>query len=228
MTRPELGPDHAFATRVQKMDDSTRQQATRNLLQNASIGAGGLQVSGTGGITISGGGSLFIGAGGSINLTSGTLSATHVVGTTDVVSNGDVDAAGTLVGTAGVTSPGARAFTVSSGFAGAWLDVAGRLGINPSSARYKDNILHHDMSDIVAALYVMQPVSYDRIEGGAHELGFIAEHLVELGLGMFTFNDEDGETQGIHYDRLTVALVAAVQSLNSRLEEAERKLGELN
>jgi hypothetical protein len=63
-----LGPKHDLATRLSKADRAVRQLGTRDILQNASIGAGGLTVENGGSIEIMDGGSLTLIGGGSVTV----------------------------------------------------------------------------------------------------------------------------------------------------------------
>jgi hypothetical protein len=64
-----------FANRIGEIEEALKRLNNRDILQNASIGAGGLLVYGGGSITVEGGGSITVLGGGSISLPSGTLSA---------------------------------------------------------------------------------------------------------------------------------------------------------
>ena len=93
MSKPALGPTHDFAMQLRDLKDAVAALSTRDILQNASIGAGGLTVNGTGGITITGGGSLIVSGSGTLNVASGGLNSAGSIsaGTT-------VTAGGNLVG----------------------------------------------------------------------------------------------------------------------------------
>ena len=70
-----LGPDHALAIRLQQMEDAIKELSTRDVLQNASIGQGGLTVNGTGSINVTGGGSINVTGGGTVNVNGLPLSS---------------------------------------------------------------------------------------------------------------------------------------------------------
>lgn len=58
-------------------------------------------------------------------------------------------------------------------------------------------------------------------------VGFIAEELDDLGLDLFVDYDEDGQPDAIHYDRLTVALLAVIQDQATRLDVLAARLDQL-
>ena len=66
MTAVRLGPDHDLAKRLSTLEQKVQQLFTRDLLQNASIGAGGLVVQGGGSITVQDGGSIAVNGTGNV------------------------------------------------------------------------------------------------------------------------------------------------------------------
>ncbi len=104
----------------------------------------------------------------------------------------------------------------------AYLGNTGQLGYSPSSRRYKENIEAYDISDEVMAgieLVVFDYIGAD--EGSPSEVGFIAENLDALGLSFLTFRNRDGEIEGVHYDRVALALIPTIQRLMARVAELE-------
>lgn len=89
-----------------------------------------------------------------------------------------------------------------------------------SSARYKSDIddLHLGL-DAVARL---RPVSYTWKEGGMADIGFVAEEVAALDERLVTRN-EQGQVEGVKYDRLSAVLAGAVQELaaRERLQQAD-------
>ena len=68
----------------------------------------------------------------------------------------------------------------------------------------------------------MRPVTYNNIGSQNTELGLIAEEVANV-YPEFVQYDENGEPVGVHYSRLTAALIGAVKELNNRLEKLENK-----
>lgn len=116
--------------------------------------------------------------------------------------------------------------TTTASAANCWISSTGRIMRNSSARKYKDDIQNFTMN--TAPVYQMQPRSwldkqYQSENPGSTKryIGFIAEELLELGLGDFVTYDEAGELDGIAYPNLTVALVFAVKDLNERLTALE-------
>jgi hypothetical protein len=217
----------AIVRKQRDLERDLQMQSAARTGQAMQIGSGGIVVTDNGSITIEGTGSLHVG--------SGVLdSAGSIAAGTTVTSGTDVDAGRDVNATRNVTavdlpisgfliSPAGRAFTTVVGFASAYFDGAGKLGINTSSRRYKKNIKKHryDTARILAATVY----EYDRRGGGEHELGFLAEQFEELGLTEFIFYEpETGLVQGIHYDKISVALLAVVQEQQVRIRNVEERL----
>jgi hypothetical protein len=58
--------------------------------------------------------------------------------------------------------------------------------------------------------------------------GFIAEELVEAGLGIFVYHDpETGLPQNIHYGELTAAILPVLKHLNEKVSILEEKIAKL-
>ena len=108
------------------------------------------------------------------------------------------------------------------------LTVAGTL-TETSSRRYKKNI--KPITDQLKKLIQLQGVEYDRKESQNHEIGLIAEEVNKVYPDLVSKNDE-GQTEGIQYSKLTSVLVESIKELkslvdsqNNRIQELEAKLG---
>jgi hypothetical protein len=231
-------PDPDEAIRLQRdTQRNAQEQASARSLQQSQIGAGGLLISGGGSLTIQAPGTLnvaggVLNSGGSIaavtDITAGgtlTGAALHVTGNSQIDGNETVN--GTVVGTAGVTSPGARALTL-----GTWvalqIDPSGRLGLAPSSVRYKQDFRAVDITPEVSAIYEAALVEFrytehvDEVGDDAiWQLGVIAEYFEAIGLGRWVYRNLDGEVDGVQIERLTIPLIATVQDLNRRVSALE-------
>lgn len=102
----------------------------------------------------------------------------------------------------------------------------GTIGNTSSARRFKQNVKPLDVPD--EELQRLQLVEFDWIANGAHDVGMIADDVAEI-VPWAVFHDENGQVQGIHYERLALALLPAVQRLIAdvdmlaqRLEEIER------
>ncbi len=82
-----------------------------------------------------------------------------------------------------------------------------------SSARYKEQIADLDLG--LAAVLRLRPVGYVWKDGGMADVGFVAEEVAKLDERLVTRNDQ-GEVEGVKYDRLSALLAGAVQELAAR------------
>lgn len=142
--------------------------------------------------------------------------------------NGTLEAGGILKADAGMTSIDVRNHIVGSSYAGVWVNGDGRLGISPSSRRYKKNITTwtKDPTPLLQLRAVMFRYT-EQETSDPRQIGFIAEELEGLGFSEFIFYDEDGEVQGLNYDRMTVALLMLAQHQEDRLSALEERVNNM-
>lgn len=114
----------------------------------------------------------------------------------------------------------------TSGSANTVIGADNVLMRSSSARKYKQDI--EDLDIDPAAVLKMQPRSWrDRgeverdPEATARYVGFIAEELDEIGLGAFVTRDQDGEVEGIAYDRLVAAVIPVLRDLNDRVTDLE-------
>ncbi|MBN2149293.1 MAG: tail fiber domain-containing protein [Anaerolineales bacterium] len=94
-----------------------------------------------------------------------------------------------------------------------------------SSARYKTNIAPLAMGlDVIASL---RPVTFDWKSTGEADLGLVAEEVYEISPLLTTMNDE-GQIEGVKYDRVSIVLVNAVQEQQAQIAELEARLAALD
>jgi hypothetical protein len=111
-----------------------------------------------------------------------------------------------------------------------FISSSGLFGIGSSSARYKDNIVDAEIDTDAVLKMKVRNFTYkpDRIESdGSVQVGVIAEELVALGLEDFVFFNEDGEPDGVAYEKLALALIPVVQSQASKMDLFEARLKKL-
>ena len=89
-----------------------------------------------------------------------------------------------------------------------------------SSIRFKENIAPLDPA--LDKVIQLEAVSYNKIGEDNREIGLIAEDVAELFPEVVTYNEE-GQPQGIQYQRLSVILLKAVQELTERVNKLENK-----
>lgn len=92
-----------------------------------------------------------------------------------------------------------------------------------SSRKYKTDIAPVSHDDF-EKLFVLRPVTYRSLaeadDPNKQWFGFVAEEVAEIEPRLVHFSD--GQPDGVQYDRLTVLLVGAIQSLEMRVRELER------
>lgn len=162
-------------------------------------------------------------------LSGGGLSFTPTGGTqyTCVGSIGVLGAVavdGYLVVGGDVTAPDVYSTSVTgTGFYRAmYVNSVGLFGYVPSARRLKKNIKAADAQQLARLLEApVVEFDYKAEIGGGHDVGLIADDLHELGLGAFVFYEDDGQVAGIHYERLSIALLAIVQLHETRIKALE-------
>ncbi len=88
-----------------------------------------------------------------------------------------------------------------------------------SSVRYKTNI--QPLADPTYKILDASPVSFDYKESGNKSVGLIAEELDELGLKELVIYNNDGQADGVAYDKVSVYLLNVIKDLKKRVEELE-------
>lgn len=108
---------------------------------------------------------------------------------------------------------------VTNGYVAAYINNDGRLGKSPSSRRFKKEIRDHAYT-VAQALairlrtYRLRADVYgDGWEDAPVEVGVIAEELIDAGLSEFVHFDENGEPETVHYERLALVALGAVQDM---------------
>ena len=59
------------------------------------------------------------------------------------------------------------------------------------------------------------------------EVGVIAEQLIDAGLERFVFFGDDGEPEGVHYERLAIAIIPQLQKQAKQIADIETRLSKL-
>jgi hypothetical protein len=104
-----------------------------------------------------------------------------------------------------------------------------RLGHTVSSERFKENIAPHDITD--EQLAALQLVSFqwrEEVDPSRHfEVGLIAERVAEAGIDFAVYRGEDGQVEGLAYERLWLALLPVVQRQQVALDLLAQRLDAL-
>lgn len=89
-----------------------------------------------------------------------------------------------------------------------------------SSVRYKSNITAFSSGlDLIKKL---RPVSFYWKDNNKLDLGLVAEEVADTE-PLLTINNENGEVEGVKYDRIGVVLVNAVNEQQLQIEELQRR-----
>lgn len=132
--------------------------------------------------------------------------------------------------------------TYSNG-ANMFVTSSGRVGRSTSASKYKLAITRSDDTTQADRLMTLNPASWnDKVatEKMAESLsngeipveseinlkrhyGLIAEDLRDAGLDEFLITGDNGQIEGIEYDRLWTVLIPKIKQLNNRINELERK-----
>lgn len=211
---------------------AVRENAAARSLESSQIGKGGLRVTDGGSITIEAPGQLIV-ASGVLN-SAGSITAVT-----------DISAGGKVIGNAGLTSLGVYNTDVTA-LPGArtsvWVHVSGVLGQTVSTIVKKLNLrdqLPFTAADILSIVpYIFEyraqveirddPENpyYDPSYVVPTEIGMMAEHLVDAGLGLFVEYETDGITPaGINYTLFgAVAAVVIGRAQEDRMNKLEARI----
>ncbi len=101
----------------------------------------------------------------------------------------------------------------------------GTLTTSSSSIRYKENI--RDLSDC-SWIYALRPVMFDWKDhrDPNNQIGLIAEEVYAVN-PVLAFTDKNGIPEGVHYERLGIPLLVAMQKHGKRIGELEAQVQDL-
>lgn len=187
-------------------------------------------------------------AGQDVNATRDVAAGRDVSADRNLIVGGDASIDGTVGvgGNVGVTGqvavngpvffPDAYNTLITGPRLGAWWGSDGRGGYQPSTRDAKTNerpaVLDSDAILGLQLHYFQYRAEIAKHEADpayevATELGLFAEDLDAAGLTQFVFyGGDEGEKRplGIHYENLSLAVLAVAQGLDSRLQAMERRL----
>lgn len=103
-------------------------------------------------------------------------------------------------------------------------NIGNQIALCSSSKRYKDDIA--DLPPSLDAVLALRAVSYRWKANGAPDIGFVAEEIAELDERLITRND-NGEIEGVKYERLSALLASAVQEMAAREDLQAREIDQL-
>ena len=149
-----------------------------------------------------------------------SIAATHASGTIRFYSGGTTERMS--IGTTGrVRMP--EVYNVTGTGAALYIESDGNLFRIVSARRYKDNIHYDNVNG--DAVYALKPVSYTlkALGNSVEQIGFIAEDVEEIEPRLVVYSKE-GTVDALHYERVTVLLVKAIQNLKANYDATISKL----
>jgi hypothetical protein len=100
----------------------------------------------------------------------------------------------------------------------------GQISLCSSSVRYKTSITPFGSGlNLVSRL---SPITFNWKQGGLKDLGLGAEDVEKVEPLLVTYNDQ-GEVEGVKYDRVAVVLINAVKEQQKQIEEQRNQIASL-
>lgn len=93
-----------------------------------------------------------------------------------------------------------------------------RLNLCSSSLRYKSNV--SNLTKGIDLIKRLRPVTFDWKDRGTRDLGLIAEE-VDMVEPLLTFSNDEGQIQGVKYDRIGVILINVVTEQQQQIEQQQ-------
>lgn len=93
-----------------------------------------------------------------------------------------------------------------------------------SSLRYKTNLAPFNSG--LTLVNKLQPITFDWKDGGARDLGLGAEDVEKVEPLLVTYN-EQGQVEGVKYDRVTLVLLNAVKEQQAMIQKQQAEIDEL-
>lgn len=246
----EFGPGTDLAKRLRKLEDNVSNLSTRDVLQNASIDAGGITVDG-GEIHVINGGSIVVDGSGTITLPSGafssgsvTTSALTVNGNSSVTGtetvSGQLNAQGGVAATGNVSASGQVSsngspflslpsynYQVTTAYKAVWINGDGQIGYSASTRAVKKD-LQPFPDDLTKAFLNLTPYlgryTWDD-ESAPLKVFLIAEDVEAAGFGPDVVpTDANGVPESVNYSQVVVPLLAAVKSLQAQVTTLQNRL----
>lgn len=99
-----------------------------------------------------------------------------------------------------------------------------QISVCSSSLRYKTNI--QPFIGGLSVLNRLRPITFDWKQGGLHDVGFGAEDVAQVEPLLVIHNDQ-GEVEGVKYDRITAVLVNAVKEQQEQIRQQQTEIQSL-
>jgi len=174
-----------------------------------------------GSANISGNDNTIIGTG--ANVGSSGLSFATAIGSQATVLTSNTIVLGRSNGSDSVQVPGTLTFGILgvTGNTPLCRNVLNQIANCSSSLRYKTNI--QPFIGGLSVLNRLRPITFDWKQGGMHDLGFGAEDIAAVEPLLVTRN-EQGEVEGVKYDRITAVLVNAVKEQQEQIKQQQSEI----
>ena len=165
------------------------------------------------------------------DVSTGTLNYATAIGADSVASQSNSIFLGRPDGSDAVRIPGAVVINGtlvigsfgSAGSTSICLNASNRVSPCSSSLRYKTSVQSFFGGlDIVSRL---RPITFNWIDGGKMDVGFVAEEVNKIEPLLTTLNDK-GEIEGVKYAQLTTVLVNAVKEQQTQVENQHKEIDE--
>ncbi|MBS1794510.1 MAG: tail fiber domain-containing protein [Acidobacteria bacterium] len=153
--------------------------------------------------------------GANANVANNTLSYATAIGADAVVSSNNTIQLGRSNGFDKVVIYGLGA----AGSTALCRNASNQIATCSSSLRYKTNIA--PFLPGLSFIDRLRPISFDWKDGGLKDVGFGAEDVAKIDARFVTYNDE-GQVEGVKYDRLSVAFVNAFKEQQTEIEAQEK------
>jgi hypothetical protein len=99
-----------------------------------------------------------------------------------------------------------------------------RVGTCSSSLRYKTDLApYRNGLDIINRL---RPISFTWKDGGLRDIGFGAEDVEKIDPLLVIYNQQ-GQVEGVKYDRINVVLVNALKEQQQQIDAQQRRIADL-
>jgi hypothetical protein len=119
----------------------------------------------------------------------------------------------------------ASGYAFGGGDTACWLPGNGfQLGGCGSSLRYKTHL--NSFAGGFDILNRLHPITFNWKENGKRDLGLAAEDVEQVE-PLLVVHNQQGEVEGVKYDRLTVVLINAVKQQQEQIERQRRQIDEM-
>lgn len=120
---------------------------------------------------------------------------------------------------------------VTTGYVAMYRNSDGRVGISPSARKFKKEISPRvytldDLSRIRVVSYRLRSWVFGD-ENAPTDVGVIAEELIDAGLSEFVVFDDEGKPLSVHYERLALVAIGALQELAHGVDLLAQRLDAL-